>query len=103
MTPSAVRACTTSASWRASHRPRWLGEVLSRRRLDTLHTLTTATSGAATPGAAFERALAALAASAEDIPFAIGYQLDVLAGRAQLTGTAGVPPGGPMAVGNFRT
>jgi PAS domain S-box-containing protein len=72
-------------------------EVLSRRRLNTLHTLTTATSGSATRAGAFQLALDALAANDLDIPFAIGYQLDVQGARAQLVGAAGVKPGGPMA------
>jgi signal transduction histidine kinase/chemotaxis response regulator CheB len=72
-------------------------EVLSRRRLDTLQVLAAATADAQTGKDAFRRAVEALAASAQDIPFAIGYLLDVARSRAQLAGAAGVPPGGPMA------
>lgn len=72
-------------------------EVLSRRRLDTVHALTTATSGSATREAAFEQALDTLAGNDQDIPFAVGYHLDARGGRAQLAGAAGVQPGDPMA------
>jgi PAS domain-containing protein len=72
-------------------------EVLSRRRLDTLHALSTTTSGSATRKEAFERTLKTLGGNDQDIPFAVGYYLDVQAGRAQLAGTAGMPPGNPMA------
>ena len=72
-------------------------EVLSRRRLDTVHALTTATSGSATREAAFEQALDTLAGNDQDIPFAVGYHLGARGGRAQLAGAAGVQPGDPMA------
>jgi len=71
--------------------------VLSRRRLGTLSALNTATSGTATREPAFGRALNVLAASSQDIPFAVGYRLDGQEGQAHLAGAAGVPPGSPMA------
>jgi PAS domain-containing protein len=72
-------------------------EVLARRRLDTLQAVAAATAGSPTRSGAFRRALDALAANEQDIPFAIGYQLDADGARAQLVGAIGVPPGGPMA------
>jgi hypothetical protein len=72
-------------------------EILARRRLDTLQALAAATEGSPTRTDAFRRALDALAANEQDIPFAIGYQLDATGTRAQLAGTVGIPPGGPMA------
>jgi signal transduction histidine kinase len=72
-------------------------EVLSRRRLHTVHALTTATSGSATRETAFEQALDTLAANGQDILFAVGYHLDAKGGRAQLARAVGVQPGGPMA------
>jgi CheB methylesterase/GAF domain-containing protein len=72
-------------------------DVLSRRRLDTLSALSTATSGSATRESAFGQTLSVLAASSQDVPFAVGYHLDGQEGQAHLAGAAGVQPGSPMA------
>ena len=72
-------------------------DVLSRRRLDILSALSTATSGSATRESAFRQTLSVLAASSQDVPFAVGYHLDGQEGQAHLAGVAGVQPGSPMA------
>jgi signal transduction histidine kinase len=71
--------------------------VLVGRRLQTLHHVSNQAAGAKTRQAALNRASGSLTDSEPDVPFALGYLLDVTRSQASLVHSVGVEPGGPMA------
>jgi hypothetical protein len=71
--------------------------VLAGRPLQTLHHVSNQAAGAKTRQAALNRALGSLTGSEPDVPFALGYLLDVTRSQASLAHSVGVEPGGPMA------
>jgi signal transduction histidine kinase len=73
-------------------------QVLSGRRLNTLHSLTAQIMGATTLHATLQQALTSLAGNNQDIPFALGYLNDTTQTHAQLISSIGVEEKGPMAL-----
>ena len=71
--------------------------VLAGRRLRTVHYVSNQAAGAKTRQAALGRALRSLTDCERDVPFALGYLLDVTRSQASLVDAVGVEPGGPMA------
>ncbi|HEY3496060.1 MAG TPA: chemotaxis protein CheB [Polyangiaceae bacterium] len=71
--------------------------VVAERRMRLLRNLASRITGAPTPREACERAAAAFAEEAADLPFALIYQIDATRRQATLAGAAGLSPGTPGA------
>jgi len=71
--------------------------VVAERRLKALRDLAAQMAGADDPRSACERAMAALDASPEDVPFALVYEVDTARRQATLAAVAGLAPGSACA------
>jgi signal transduction histidine kinase/GAF domain-containing protein len=72
------------------------GAVVDARRLRTLSSLGEGASAGRSVEQACAAALATLAENRSDVPFALLYLVDALAGRARLAGSSGLSPGRPL-------
>jgi signal transduction histidine kinase len=78
------------------------GEVIQKRRMQTLRRLHERTDGARSAAHAFDVAATVLDAAREDVPFTAFYRIDDGATQAELVTARGVETGGPGAPRTLR-